>query len=59
MTVAARREAVQCLLTRGLSQRRACVLLPLHRSILSYRERPDRHVEMAEQVDALARRHPR
>ena len=59
MTVAARREAVQCLLTRGLSQRRACVLLQLHRSTLSYRERPDRHAEMAEQVYELARRHPR
>jgi putative transposase len=59
VTVAARREAVQFLLTRGLSQRRACVLLQLHRSTLSYRDRPDRHAELAEQVDARAHRHPR
>lgn len=42
MTVAARREAVEFLLTRGVSQRRACVLLQLHRSTFSYRERPER-----------------
>ncbi len=55
----ARREAVQFMLTHGLSQRRACVLLQLHRSTFSYRERPYRHAQLAEQVYELARRHPR
>jgi putative transposase len=59
VTVAARREAVEFLLTRGVSQRRACVLLQLHRSTFSYRERPDRHGELAKQVYELAHRHPR
>jgi putative transposase len=59
VTVAARREAVEFLLTRGVSQRRACVLLQLHRSTFSYRERPDRHGELAKPVDELAHRHPR
>lgn len=59
MTVAARREAVRFLLTRGLSQRRAGVLLQLHRSTRSYRGRPDRHGEVAKQVYELAHRHPR
>jgi putative transposase len=59
VTVAARREAVEFLLTRGVSQRRACVLLQLHRSTFSYRERPDRHGELAKQVYELAHRQPR
>jgi putative transposase len=59
VTVAARREAVEFLLTRGVSQRRACVLLQLYRSTVSYRERPDRHAELAKQVCELAHRHPR
>jgi putative transposase len=59
VTVAARREAVEFLLTRGVSQRRAWVLLQLHRSTFSYREHPDRHRELAQQVYALAHRHPR
>jgi putative transposase len=59
VTVAARREAVQFLLTRGLSPRRACVLLQLHRSTLSSREHPDRHAELAKQVYELAHRPPR
>ena len=59
VTGAARREAVECLLTRGVPQRRACVLLPRHRSTVSYRERPDRHGEVAKQVYELAHRHPR
>jgi hypothetical protein len=59
VTAAARREAVQCLRTRGLSQRQACVLLPLPRSTLSYRERPDRHAELAQPLYELAHRYPR
>lgn len=59
VTGAARREAVQCLLTRGLSPRRAWVLLQRHRSTRSDRERPDRHAALAAPVDALAHRPPR
>lgn len=57
--MAARREAVQFLIARGLSQRRACILLQLLRSTLSYQGRPERNVELVDQVHALARRHPR
>jgi putative transposase len=56
---AARREAVQLLVARGLSQRRACVLLQLPRSTFGYQARPDGNGELAMQVDELARRHPR
>jgi putative transposase len=59
VTVPARREAVQNLVARGLSQRRACVLLQLQRSTFSYRTRPDSDAELAAQLDELARRHPR
>jgi putative transposase len=59
VTVPARREAVQCLVARGLSQRRACILLQLPRSTLGYQGRLDGNVELVEQVHALARRHPR
>jgi putative transposase len=59
VTVPARREAVQSLVARGLSQRRACVLLQLQRSTCGYRTRPDGHAELAAQSDELARRYPR
>jgi putative transposase len=59
VTVAARREGVQFLVGRGLSRRRACVLLQLPRSTFSYRARSDGNAELAAQVDELARRHPR
>jgi putative transposase len=59
VTVAARREAVQLLVARGLSQRRACVLLQLPRSTFGYQARPESHMELTTQVAELARRHPR
>jgi putative transposase len=59
VTVAARREAVQCLVTHGLSQRRACVLMRLPRSTFDYQARPDRHADVADQIHELAQRHPR
>ncbi len=59
MTVAARREAVQYLVMHGLSQRRACVLLQLQRSTLSYQGRPERDAVLAAQIHELARRYPR
>jgi hypothetical protein len=57
--VAARRGAVQFLVGRGLSQRRAGVLLQLPRSTFGYQARSDGTMELATQVDELARRHPR
>jgi putative transposase len=59
VTVAACREAVQCLVTHGLSQRRACVLLQLQRSTLGYQPRPDRNAPLVAQIHALALQHPR
>lgn len=59
MTVAARREAAHFLVARGLSERRACAWLALQRSTLQYQARPDRSSELAEQMQALAQRHPR
>jgi putative transposase len=59
VTVAARREAVQLLVARGLSQRQACVLLQLQRSTFGYQARPESNAELTTQVDELARRHPR
>lgn len=59
MTVPARREAVQLLVARGLSQRQACVLLQLPRSTLGYQARPARNAELVTQVHELAQRHPR
>jgi putative transposase len=59
VTVAARREAVQLLVARGLSQRRARVLLQLQRSTFGYQARPESNAELTTQVDELARRHSR
>jgi putative transposase len=55
----ARREAVQFLVARGLSQRRACVLLQLRRSTFGYQARPAPDAERITQLAELARRHPR
>jgi putative transposase len=55
----ARREAVQFLVARGLSQRRACILLQLGRSTFGYQARPARDAELITQLAELARRHPR
>jgi putative transposase len=59
VTVTARREAVRLLVARGLSPRRACVLLQLQRSTFGYQARPERHAELTTQLRELARRHPR
>lgn len=59
MTLPARREAVQFLVTRGISERRACSLLELHRSTLQYQPQPERNADLTEQVQELAQRHPR
>jgi putative transposase len=59
VTVAVRREAVHCLVARGLSQRRARVLLQLQRSTFDYQGRPDRNADLGAEVHELAQRRPR
>lgn len=59
MTVAARREGVQCLIAHGLTQRRACVLLQLQRATFNYQACPDRNVGLVKEIHDLAQRHPR
>ncbi len=59
MTLTARRDAVQFLMERGLSEREACMLLALHRSTFQYQARPVRDGELVEQVQTLAHRHQR
>lgn len=59
MSVGAQREAVRFLVARGLSERRACALVGIHRSSLRYQARPDRGVEVATRIAELAREHPR
>jgi putative transposase len=59
VTVAARWEGVQFLVAHGLAQRRACTLLQLPRSTLTYQARPDHNAALVEEVHDLAPRHPR
>lgn len=59
MSIAEQRNAVQFLVKQGLSVRQACGLVQLHRSTLQYQPRPDRNAELAEQIAALATKHPR
>lgn len=59
MTRQARREAVTILVARGVSQRRACVLLGVPRATWAYRPRPDRNGPLRDEIKTLAERHPR
>jgi putative transposase len=59
VTVAARRQGVQCLVAHGLAPRRACIRLQLQRSTLNYPARPDRNAELGKEGHELAQRHPR
>ena len=59
MTVTAHREAVHLRVSRGLSQRRACVLLPLPRATCGYQARPARDAERVTPLTELARQPPR
>lgn len=57
-----RRETVQQLQARGLSQRRSCALCQISRSSLRYQPRPARRArnqQLATQLHAIARQHPR
>lgn len=57
--VGAQREAVQALAAHGLSQRRACALVGIHRSSLRYLARPNRATDLATRISELAQQHPR
>jgi putative transposase len=59
VTVAEQRAAVEFLIERGLSQRRACTLVQLPRATFRYQARPERNSELDQQVQELAQQHPR
>jgi putative transposase len=59
VTGVGRCEAAHCLAGRGLSPRRACVLLQLPRSTCGYQARPDADAGLAAQIDERARCPPR
>jgi len=60
VTPAAKRDAVEHLAaTRGLSRRRACGLGALSRSVLAYRSKRRRPVELIEKIKRVAADRPR
>ncbi len=59
MTAPVRRALVREMIDRGLSERRALVVARMSASALRYQPRPDRNVELREQIHALAIRHKR
>ena len=54
-----RREQVRYMAGKGLSERRALRVVGMSASALRYTPRPDRNVELREQIQALAHRHRR
>lgn len=59
MTLADRRSAVQFFVAGGLSIRRACALVPLHRSTFQYLAHPIDDTPLLEQIQHLAMQYPR
>lgn len=59
MTAPARRLLVRSMVEKGLSERRALVVVCMSSSALRYEPRPDHNVELGEQIAALAYRHRR
>lgn len=59
VTAPARRLLVRHLVERGLSERRALVVVRMSASALRYTPVPDRNVELRERILALAQRHKR
>ncbi|ATD66083.1 IS3 family transposase [Luteimonas chenhongjianii] len=55
----ARREQVRYMAGKGLSERRALRVVGMSASALRYTPRPDRNVELREQIQASAHRHKR
>ena len=54
-----RRALVRQMMDKGLSERRTLAVLHMSASALRYEPRPDRNVELREQIVALAQRHRR
>lgn len=59
MTAPARRELVREMVAKGLSERRALTVVRMSASAYRYAPRPDRNVELREEIKALAQRHKR
>ena len=59
MTAPVRRALVREMIDRGLSERRALGVARMSASAFRYQARPDRNVELREQIHALAIRHKR
>ena len=59
VTAPARRLLVRSMVEKGLSERRALVVVRMSASALRYEPRPDHNVELREQIAALAHRHRR
>jgi putative transposase len=59
VTIAAQRDAVQFLVETGVSIRRACALVQLHRATFQYVAHPSDDTAVVQQIHALAARYPR
>lgn len=57
--MAERRQAVAMLIARGLSTRRACALVQIHRSTYQYQAQPADDAALLTQIQTLATQHPR
>jgi putative transposase len=59
VTAPARREVVRTMVTRGLSERHALMVVDMSASSLRYIPAPDRNVDLRARIVALAHRHRR
>jgi putative transposase len=59
VTAPARRTLVRQMFKRGLSERRSLLVVQMSASAFRYEPRPDRNVELRDQIQALAQRHKR
>lgn len=59
VTAPARRDMVRFMTEKGLSQRRALLVVQMSASALRYQPAPDRNLELRERIVALAQRHRR
>lgn len=57
MSAPARRDMVRFMVSRGLSERRALLVIRMSASALRYQSAPDRNEALRERIVALARRH--
>ena len=59
VTAPARREVVREMVMRGLTERRALVVVRMSAAALRYEPRPDQNARLRERILALAHRHRR